>query len=258
MFLPIQFLLLGLGMIKLKTQNEINLMAEGGKISALALSEVLKSIKVGATTLSLDRIAEDVIKNQNALPSFKTVEDYKYTTCININEGLVHGIPNTYKIKKGDIVSVDLGVLYKGFHTDLSYSVEVETNNHTAFLETGIQALEQGIFNCVKGNKIGDISNSMQRVVERAGYSVSRDLVGHGIGVDLHEDPYVPGYGGKNSGSELKVGMVFAIEIIYQKGKPKLRVANDGWTIETLDRSLGALFEHTVAVTVDRPLVLTR
>lgn len=245
-------------MIKIKTQNEINLMIEGGKISALALSEVLKNIKVGVTTLSLDRIAEDIIKKHNALPSFKTVEDYKYATCINVNEGLVHGIPNNYRIKKGDVVSIDLGVLYKGFHTDLSYTVEVETKNQIAFLDTGIQALEQGIFNCVRGNKIGDISRSMQRVIERAGYSVSRDLVGHGIGVDLHEDPYVPGYGSKNSGSELKEGMILAVEIIYQKGKPKLKVASDGWTIETLDGSLGALFEHTVAVTTDVPIVLTR
>jgi len=245
-------------MIKIKTQNEINLMSEGGKISALALSEVLKNIKVGVTTLSLDKIAEDIIKKHNALSSFKNVEGYKYTTCINVNEGLVHGIPNNYRIKKGDIVSIDLGVLYKGFHTDLSYTIEVETKNQTVFLDTGVQALEQGIFNCIAGNKIGDISNSMQRVIERAGYSVSRDLVGHGIGVDLHEDPYVPGYGSKNFGSELKEGMVLAVEIIYQKGKPKLKVANDGWTIETLDGSLGALFEHTVAVTTNGPIVLTR
>ena len=245
-------------MIKIKTRNEINLMAEGGKISALALSEILNNIKVGMTTLNLDSLAENVIKSHNALPSFKTVDGYKYSTCININGGLVHGIPNDYKIKKGDVVSVDLGVLYKGFHTDLSYTVEAETNKHAKFLETGIQALEQGIFYCALGNKIGDISNSMQKVIERAGYSVSRDLVGHGIGIDLHEDPYVPGYGSKNLGFELKEGMVLAIEIIYQKGKPKLKLANDGWTIETLDGSLGALFEHTVAVTVGGPLVLTR
>lgn len=244
-------------MIKTKTPEQIKIMQEGGKISSLALSTALEAIKPGLTTLELNNIADSVIYDNGAKASFKTVAGYNFATCININQGLVHGLPNDYKLKEGDLVSIDLGAYYKGFHTDTSYTVEVATNKHQKFLEIGKNSVENAVSQALIGNKIGDISNAMQTVIEKNGYSVSRDLVGHGIGEELHEDPYVPGYGRKNRGAKLLEGMVLAIEVIYQKGGYDIQVADDNWTIETVDGSLGGLFEHTVAITKDGPLVLT-
>lgn len=244
-------------MIKLKTLQEIQIMREGGKISVLALKKVLEAVKSGVTLAQLDKIAEEIIIKNDAQASFKTVDNYKYTTCVNINEGIVHGIPNNYVIKRGDLVSVDLGALYKGFHTDVSYTVEAETYQEHKFLETGKQALELALEKCIVGNTIGDISNAIQKYVEITGYSVSRELVGHGIGRALHEDPYVACYGRKGRGIALQEGMVFAVEVIYQKGRPDLVLADDGWTLKTADNSLSALFEVTVAVGRDKPLILT-
>ena len=232
-------------------------MKEGGKISVLALKAVLVAINEKITTLELDRIAENVILNSGAKPSFKTVDDYKYTTCININAGIVHGLPSRYKLKKGDLVSIDLGALYKGFHTDLSYTVEVGTKNEHKFLNIGLEAVKSGIFECIDGNRIGDVSSAIQSTIESAGYSVSRDLVGHGIGKDLHEDPYVPCYGKRGHGIRLTEGMVIAVEAIYQKGRSKLVLEPDNWTLSTADGSLSALFEQTVAITKNGPLILT-
>ena len=244
-------------MINLKTQHEIELMQGGGKISTSALRGVLAAIKPGVALHDLDKIAEAIILQNGAQPSFKTVDDYKYTTCININEGIVHGLPNGYKIKQGDLVSIDLGAHYKGFHTDLSYTVEVDSVKEQEFLAVGKKALELGIFQCVTENHIGDISYEIQNCVERAGYTVSRDLVGHGIGKELHEDPYVPGYGKRGKGLELKEGTVLAVEVIYQKGHEAIMLDKDGWTFKTADGSLSALFESTVAITKNGPLVLT-
>lgn len=187
-------------MITYKTPQEINVMKEGGRISSLALKEVLKHVRVGVTTLELDQIAEKTILKHGALPSFKFVDGYAFTTCININEGIVHGLPNNYAIKRGDLISIDLGAYYGGFHTDLSYTVEVETSYEEKFLSAGKRALERAIEASVVGNKIGDIAHAIQSCIESYGYSVSRDLVGHGIGHELHEAPYVPGYGKKGKG----------------------------------------------------------
>lgn len=241
----------------LKTDEEIKIMQKAGEISVEALYSVVEAVKPGITTLELDKIADDTIKKLGAKASFKTVDDYKYATCININEGIVHGLPNHTKIKQGDLVSIDLGAFLDGFHSDLSYSMEVGTKKYERFLNTGKKALNAAIEECKIGNHIGDIGNSIQKIVESAGYTVSRELVGHGIGKELHEDPYVPGYGRKNSGQLLKKGAVLAIEVIYQIGKPALVLAEDDWTIETLDKSISGLFESTVAVTTDGPLVLT-
>lgn len=245
-------------MIHLKTPEQIKIMQEGGEISAQALQKVLDAVKPGITLAELDKIAEQYILSQGAKPSFKGVDDYEFTTCINVNDGIVHGIPNNYKVKPGDLVSIDLGALYKGFHTDLSYTVEVETKKETEFLETGKRALKLGIEQAVVGNHIGDISNAIQTCVESKGYTVSFDLVGHGVGKNLHEDPYVPGYGKKGKGPELKEGMVLAIEVIYQKGNPAITIDEDGWTIKTLDGSLSGLFESTVAITSEGPIILTQ
>jgi len=240
-----------------KTPPEIQIMREGGIISGLAIKEVLKQMKVGNTTLELDKIAEDVIRSHGGLPSFMTVDDYPFTTCINVNEGIVHGLPNNYRIKKGDLVSIDLGALYKGYHTDLSYTVEMGTNKETKFLDVGKKALSDSIFMCAVGSTLGDVGYAIQKEVERHGYTVSRDLVGHGIGTELHESPMVPGYGRPGKGLVLKEGMVFAIEVIYQKGSDRIVLDKDGWTYKTADNSLSGLFEHTVAIVNGKPEVLT-
>lgn len=244
-------------MITLKTPAEIKIMKEGGKISTKALRAVLACIKPGITTLELDKIAHETILASGAKPSFMTVDDYKYTTCININDGIVHGIPNDYEIQPGDIVSIDLGVLYQGLHTDISYTVEVETQKERIFLDVGKKALTAAIKQCVLGKHIGDVSQAIETIVEGAGYTVSEELVGHGVGHELHEDPYVAGYGRKGAGPLLKEGMTLAIEIIYQKGQPKLRIDKDKWTLRTADGSLSGLFEQSVAVTTTGPLILT-
>ncbi len=240
-----------------KTAKELEYMITGGKISAGALKETLAAVKEGITLAELDKIAENYIITNGGEPSFKKVRGYHWTTCINLNEGLVHGIPNDRRVKKGDIVKVDLGAFYKGFHTDLSYSVEVETDLQKEFLEAGKKAMEKAIAQCIEGNRVGDISFAIQQEIESYGYSVSLDLTGHGVGKELHEDPYVPGYGKPNTGKLLKNGMTLAIEVIYQKGKPTIAYESDGWTIRTKDKSLAGLFEHTVAINGTLPIIVT-
>jgi methionyl aminopeptidase len=244
-------------MIHLKTPQEIGLMRESGIIAASALKNVISEVKVGVTLLELDKIAEKTILEAGAKPSFKMVEDYPFTTCLNINSGVVHGMPSKYVLKSGDLLSIDLGAFYKGFHSDLSWTIEVGSDKEQKFLETGKKALNSAIFSCIVGNHVGDASNAIQTTVEAVGYTVSRDLVGHGLGRELHEDPYVPGYGKKGSGPLLKEGMVLAIEVIYQKGKPRLVLERDNWTLSTADGSLAGLFEHSVAITENGPIVLT-
>lgn len=244
-------------MIKLKTQKEIEIMVQGGRIASLVLKKAMQKVSVGVTTRELDELIDLSIKEQGAQASFKTVDGYNNASCINVNEGIVHGMPSDYKLKIGDVVSIDLGVLYEKFHTDLSYTLEVETQKEKEFLNIGKIALEKAIKKCRLGNKLGDISSTMQSEVESKGYSVSRDLVGHGIGKELHEDPYVLCYGKPNTGHRLKERMVLAVEVIYQKGNFELSLADDDWTLETADKSLSGLFEKTVAVTKNGPLVIT-
>lgn len=218
----------------------------------------MEVVEPGVKLSEIDKIVDDFIVNKGAKPGFKTVEGYDFATCININEGLVHGVPDDYKLKEGDLVSIDLGVFLDGWHSDLSYTVEVGTNKHKKFLEVGKNALKAGIEAFRTGNTLGDIGNAMQSIVEDTGYSVSRDLVGHGIGKNLHEDPYVPGYGVSGQGPKLKEGMVFAIEVIYQKGDPEMKIIDDDWTIVTKDGSLAGLFEETVVLTKNGPEILTK
>lgn len=244
-------------MIKTKKPEEIEIIARAGKIAKGALDAAVAAVHPGVTTLEIDKIAEDYILSHGAKPGFKTVENYEFTTCININEGLVHGLPTSYKLQPGDLVSIDLGAYLEGWHSDLSHTVEVDTSEHKEFLEVGEKALQAGIEQIVIGNRLGDVGYAIQNVIESNGYTVSEDLVGHGLGRELHEDPYVPGYGMPGEGIEIKEGMVLAIEVIYQKGNPEIMVAEDDWTIVTADGSLSALFEHTVAVTKDGPRILT-
>lgn len=245
-------------MITYKTPEQIEIMKIGGKISSNALKIALEMAETGVTLKQIDSEVESFILKNKAKPSFKTVSGYTYSTCININEGLVHGIPNNYAIKRGDLVKIDLGVLYDGYHTDTSGTKEIETSIETKFLEAGKICIENAIKKCQIGNKLGDVSHEMQLAIESRGYSVSKSLVGHGIGKELHEDPLVPPYGKPGTGITLKEGLVLAIEIIYQKGSPNLKTLDDGWTIVTKDGSLGGLWEHTVAITRKGPVVLTK
>ena len=255
-------------MIHVKTKDEIRIMAEGGKILSEALWEVLSQVKPGISEIELDREAEKLILEKGGEPGFKKVDGYKHTICISTNDVVVHGIPSEYKFKQGDVVGIDCGVVYKGFHTDMSETIRVQNSEFRIqsddidiFLEAGKMALEEGIKQAKIGNHVGDISKTIQNIVEKSGYSVVRTLVGHGVGRRLHEEPEIPGYltGKVEKTQELLEGMVIAIEIIYNMGGPELIYANkDGWTLKTEDGSLSGLFERTVAITKDGALILTK
>ncbi len=237
-------------------------MKEGGKIAAAVLNQTLAAAQPGVSTLELDHLAEKLILVAGGEPSFKGFENYPFATCININEGIVHGLPTKRKLKVGDVVTVDLGVFYQGLHTDNAQTVLVggqQFNNSTIqqFLSAGREALENAIKQCQVGNHLGDISHTIQTVVEKADCQVIRELGGHGVGKELHEPPFIPGIGRPGEGPVLKEGMTLAVEVIYAKGSGRIEVLNDGWTVVTVDGSTAGLFEHTVAVTRGGPIILT-
>lgn len=252
-------------MINIKSPQEIEEMKEAGRIAALALQEVLKNCLPGKTLKELDLLAEKVILAHGAKPSFKMEKDYYWTTCMCLNDVVVHGIPTDEVLKEGDVLCVDLGAYYGGWHGDTSWTIEIGVGSSEPgvkkFLETGKRALKESIKKCVVGNCVGDISQTMQEIVEGSGYSCVRQLVGHGVGHLLHEEPEVLCFvrGKKENTPKLKEGMVLAVEVIYNMGKPPVVYKNtDGWTIVTKDGSLSAVFEHTVAITESGPLILTR
>ncbi len=256
-------------MIDLKTKEEIRVMAEGGKILASVLFEVLKHAKVGISELELDSLAEKLILEKGAEPGFKKVEGYRYATCISTNDVVVHGIPTNYKFKGGDIVGVDCGVYYKGFHTDMAQTIKIKNQKSKIksldridkFLEIGERAMWEGIKAAKAGNRIGHVSKAIQDIVEGQGYSVVRSLIGHGVGRELHEDPEIPGFldGSISETPLLKEGMTIAIEVIYNMGKSDVTYSNhDGWTIKSKDGSLSGLFERTIAISNSGFLVLTK
>lgn len=244
---------------------ELSLIRKSGQIAGSALKKTIEAVKAGVSGLDLDKIAEKEIYSLGGDLSYKTVPGYKYATCVTINEQVVHGIPTTRKFKAGDVVSVDLAVEYRGWHTDCAWSKLVQSvkgkvqseKEKQEFLQAGEQALQDGIAHAVEGNRVGDISAAIQSMVEGAGYSVVRALVGHGIGKKLHEEPEIPGYGQKGTGMILKSGMVLAIEVIYAQGDYDLVLEKDGWTYSTADGSLGGLFEMTVIVGKEKPEALT-
>ncbi len=249
-------------MINIKNEAEIAIMQEAGRIAAAILQATLARAVPGTTTKSLNDFAEKQIIATGAMPSFKGYQGYPFATCINVNEGVVHGFPGSYELKRGDLLSIDLGVYYRGFHADTSWTVLVEADqvirgSRRRFLNAGKKALRQAVDVCRPGGRVGDISQEIQTVIEQAGFNVVRDLVGHGVGRELHEEPSVPGFGQRGQGPVLKVGMVLAIEVIYTEGSYNLTTEADGWTIRTVDGKLSGLFEHTVAVTNSGPIVLT-
>lgn len=248
-------------MISIKTKKEIEIMREGGWILAKIMAEIIEKVQPGVKTKDLDKLAERLVILNKAEPSFKMVKNYQYATCININEGLVHGIPGDYRIKSGDVVTVDLGVYYKGFHTDMArtFQVRIQNDERERFLEVGRLALKKATQAAQPGNRVGHISQVIQEMIEKTGYSCSRKFTGHGIGKNLHEEPSIPCFLKKPilETSRLKDGMVLAIEVIYAQGRSEVKIDKDGWTSKTVDGQLGGLFEDTVAICKAGPSVLT-
>ena len=244
--------------MKKRNSYELELLRKSGKIAGQALKKSMDAIKVEVSELIVDKIAEEEIYRLGGDLSYKTVPGYKYATCVTVNEQVVHGIPTDRKFTAGDLASVDLAVMYKGWHTDCAWTILLGKDpKKEKFLKTGEQALWDGIAQAVAGNRVGDISNAIQSKVEGNGYSVVRSLVGHGVGKSLHEDPEIPGYGEKGTGMILKSGMSLAIEVIYAMGNYDVVIEDDNWTYATEDKSLSGLFEMTVVVGEQKTEVLT-
>jgi len=248
--------------VNLKTKQEIKIMREGGLILKEIKDKLVAKVAVGVNAMEIENLASGLIKKTpGGQASFKMVPGYKWVTCININEGLVHGIPKeTTVFKKGDLVSIDVGLFYKGFHTDTSTTILVGSDKQKQkFLNIGKTALKVAINQAKVGNKIFDISKTIEEVLVRAGTSPIRALTGHGVGRNLHEEPYIPCFtsGSGTNSPKIEEGMALAIEIMYAKGNPEVIVADDGWTIATQDGKISALFEETVAIDSHGPFVLT-
>jgi methionyl aminopeptidase len=248
-------------MIQLKSAREIEIMAEGGRILAATIEELRKAVRPGISTAELDRVADEFIRSHDgAIPAFKGLYGFTGSICASINHEIVHGIPSPKRVlKDGDIVSLDVGVGYKGYFTDSAVTVAVGTVDAetTKLLEVTERALDAGIAAAQIGNHIGDIGAAVQGVVEAAGFTVVRDLVGHGIGTAFHEEPQVPNYGKPKRKEKLAPGLTIAIEPMVNAGGPATRTLADKWTIVTVDGSRSAHFEHTIAITPEGPRVLT-
>jgi len=246
-------------MISIKTEKEIKIMRESGKILARVMKELEEIVKPGITTKYLDKVAEDLILKYGAKPSFKNYEGFPATICSCINEEIVHCIPCDRKLKQGDIFSIDMGVLYKGYHSDMAVTVPVGKISPEAqrLIRITKKALKRGIKKVRPGNTFGDIGNTIQRYVEGQGYGIVRDLCGHGIGRELHQDPKIPNYGERKTGPEIKQGMTFCIEPMVTVGDWRLKKAKDGYGYQTRDNSLCAHFEHMMVVTKTGCQVLT-
>ena len=247
-------------MIVLKTGRELKIMKEACRISAGALQLVGRAVEPGVTTAELDRIAEEYIRSEGAVPNFKNYDGYPATACISVNNEVIHGIPTEKrKIKQGDIVSVDLGAMFEGYHGDnaATFACGDISDEAKRLMDATKESLYEGIKAARAGGRIGDIGYAVQCYVEARGYSVVRQFVGHGVGTHLHEAPEVPNFGIPGRGIRLLPGMTIAIEPMVNIGKPDVKVMPDGWTVLTKDGSLSAHFEHTVAVTSDGPQIMT-
>jgi len=257
-------------MITIKSKQEIEIMKKGGTILAQVMREVLEHVKPGVSELELENLANDLIIKKGACPGFKKVEGYKYATCLATNDVVVHGLPKDNKLKEGDIIGIDCGMYLEGFHTDMAETVKVQSSKFKVqssggdegvdrFLETGKEALSEAIKMAKPGNRIGHISQTIQDIIESEGYSVVRNLVGHGVGRELHEDPEIPGfvYEKIEKTPLIKEGMTLAIEVIYNMGKKDIKTDKDGWTIRTRDGSLSGLFERSIVVAKNGPVILT-
>ncbi len=246
-------------MIELKTQEEVELLRENNLLVSATLAEVGKHIKPGITTLELDKIAEEFIRSHGAVPGFLGYGGFPNTLCVSVNEQVVHGIPSKYVLKEGDIVSVDCGTIMKGFYGDSAYTFAVGeiADDVRQLLEVTKEALYKGVAQAVAGNRVGDISAAVQEHAEKYGYGVVRELVGHGLGRRMHEDPEVPNYGHKGRGPLLKEGMVLCVEPMINMGTKQVVFERDGWTVRTRDRKPSAHFEFALAIRKGEADVLT-
>ncbi len=246
-------------MITIKSKREIELLKEAGHIVFLTHQYLKPFIKAGITTKELDKLAEDFIISHDATPSFKGYEGFPSTLCISINEEIVHGFPSNRKLKNGDVVSIDIGACYKGYHGDSAwtYAVGKFDSDKAYLMEHTEKALYEGIKQVKPGNHIGDIAHAIEEYAKLHHLGVVKELVGHGVGTSVHEDPEVPNYGEKGTGPRLRPGMVIAIEPMLTLGSPEVYVADNDWTVISEDGSCAAHYEHTVAVTEDGVLILT-
>lgn len=259
-------------MITPKTPVEIDIMHEGGAKLGAILQKLLVRAEVGVSLLDLEALAVQLIGEAGGEPSFKTVKGYKWATCLCVNDVVVHGIPTPYVLKDGDMLTIDVGLLYKGFHTDTAWTKLIQGRQSSdishqiektkeKFLKIGEEALWEAVKQAKAGNRIGHISQAIQKIIEGAGYGIVRTLVGHGVGQELHEAPQVPGFlkGQTSETPELVAGQTLAIEIIYAMGSGAVVYPNDdGWSIASRDGSLTAVFEHTIVITGGEPHVLTK
>lgn len=246
-------------MIYYKTEEEVQLIRESAQILGKAHGEVARRVTPGVKTQELDQIAEEFIRDHGGIPSFKDYHGFPSSLCISVNEIVVHGFPGKYELKEGDIISVDCGVQFKGFHSDSAYTYPLIGTKPEVLLllQRTYDSLFEGIQQAKTGNRIGDIAFAVQSYVEKFGYGVVRELVGHGVGKDLHEDPEIPNFGKRGKGIKLAPGMVFAIEPMINMGTKNVVQERDGWTIRTKDKKPSAHFEHTVALFKDRTEILT-
>lgn len=247
-------------MITIKSDSEIEIMAEAGKITAKALEAVEKAVKPGVSTLELDEIARSVIVSNQAIPAFLHYQGYPKSICASINEEIVHGIPSAKRIlREGDIVSIDIGAVYQGFVGDMANTFPVGTVSEQAMnlIEVTRKSFYAGLEFCRLGCRLYDVSHAIQTEAESAGYGVVREYVGHGIGRNMHEEPSVPNYGEPGKGVRLQKGMTIAIEPMINIGTYRTKLMPDHWTVKTADGSLSAHYEHTVAITDAEPRILT-
>ena len=245
--------------IILKSKDEIELIRESGDLLSRTLGEIAKEIKPGVKTLSLDRLARTFIQDHGGTPAFLNYSGFPYSLCISPNDQIVHGFPGEYELKEGDIISVDGGVKLNGFISDSAYTFQVGEviQEVKDLLEATLASLQKGIDQAVVGKRVGDISFAIQDFIDQHGYGIVKELVGHGVGVELHEKPEIPNYGRRGSGIKLQEGMVIAIEPMINLGKAGVKFWDDGWTVSTVDGLPSAHFEHTVAVSKGQADVLT-
>jgi len=246
-------------MVHLKTEQEISKIRKASQIVARTLQVLGEHVQEGIATMELDRIAESEIRKAGALPAFKGYRGFPATLCVSVNEEIIHGIPSRKKLKKGDIVGLDLGAIWQGFYGDGARTFPVGEISEKARQLTRVteESLWIGIEQARSGNRVGDIGHAVQQHVEAHGYSVVREFVGHGIGRSLHEDPQVPNYGKQGHGHRMKPGLVLAIEPMVCMGSNEVRMLEDNWTAVTRDGSLSAHFEHSIAITNNGPVILS-
>lgn len=246
--------------VTIKSKTEIELMREAGKILARTHEELGKAIKPGISTYEIDRLGEEIIRSYGCIPSFLHYQGYPASICVSVNDEVVHGIPSKNRIlQEGDIVSLDAGVIYKGYHSDAArtHAVGEISKEAKRLIDVTRESFFEGIKFAVNGNHLVDISRAIQNYVESNGYSVVRELVGHGIGRNLHEDPQIPNFAGKRRGIRLRPGMTLAIEPMVNAGRYEVNWLDDDWTVVTRDGSLSAHYENTVLITEDGPEILS-